>query len=148
MKRTAVLVIGFGMLLAVSAISTSAQGLRSVAGAKVPFGFTVGDASLPAGAYSILTLSSGAVLIRNDQGNKGVIVLGRTHASTSEASTQLVFHRYGENYFLSQIGLLGDSTISLVPSKAEEEYRRSASKSVAEVSRKPEVVQIALSTVR
>jgi hypothetical protein len=147
MKRTWVLAFVFGTLLAVSAVSASAQSLRSVAEAKVPFGFRVGDASLPAGEYSILTNGAGLVLIRNDQDKKGVFALGNTQASVSEAPAQLVFNRYGENYFLSQIDLFGGSTTRIAPSKVEREYQN-ASKSVAEVTRQPEVVQIALSTGR
>ena len=148
MKRTGISAFVFGMLLAVSAVSASAQSLRSVAEAKIPFGFRVGDASLPAGEYSILTNGSGMVLIRNDQAKKGVFALGNTRVPASEAPAQLVFNRYGEDYFLSQVDLFGDSTISLVPSKVEREHRQNASKSVAEAARQPEVVQIALSTVR
>jgi hypothetical protein len=148
MKKTGVLAFVFGVLLAVSAVSASAQSLRTVAEAKVPFGFRVGEASLPAGEYSILTNGSGMLLIRNDQVKKGVFALGNTQASMSEAPAQLVFNRYGENYFLSQVDLFGNSTIRLAPSKEESEYKQNASKSVAEVTRQPEVVQIALSTVR
>lgn len=146
MKRTWVLAFVFGTLLAVSAESASAQNLR-VAEAKVPFGFRVGNASLPAGEYSILTNGSGLVLIRNDHGKKGVFALGNTQTSVSEAPAQLVFNRYGEDYFLSQVGVFGNGQISLFPSKLEREYKHT-SKSVAEAARQPEVVQIALSKVR
>jgi hypothetical protein len=148
MKRPWVLAFAFGTLLAVSAVSASAQSLRLTAEAKIPFGFRIGDASLPAGEYSILTNGSGMVLIRNDQAKKGVFALGNTQVSASEAPAQLVFNRYGEDYFLSQVDLFGNSTMTLAPSKVEKEYKRSAPKSVAEGTRQPEVVQIALSTVR
>jgi hypothetical protein len=146
MKRTGGLAFVLAMFLAVSAASASAQILRGAAEAKIPFGFRVGDASLPAGEYSILTNGSGLVLIRNDK--KGVFALGTARVPMNEAPAQLVFNRYGEDYFLSQVDLFGNSTISLNPSKVEREYKQNASKSVAEATRQPEVIQIALSTVR
>jgi hypothetical protein len=136
------------MLLAVSAVSALAQELRSVAKANVPFGFRVGDASLPAGEYSILSNGSGMVVIRNQEIKKGILALGSTQPSTSEAPSQLVFNRYGENYFLSKVDFFGSNTISLFLSKSEKELKKNDPNSVAEITRQPEVVQIALSTVR
>jgi hypothetical protein len=148
MKRTGVSAFVFGMLLAVSVVSASAQDLRPVAEAKVPFSFRIGDTSLPAGEYSILTSGSGMLVIRNVQAKKGALAMGSTQASMSGAPAQLVFNRYGENYFLSKVDYFGGNTISLVLSKSEREYKKNASNSVAEVNRQPEVVLIALSTVR
>jgi hypothetical protein len=148
MKRAGTFAIAFGALLAIFVVSAGAESLSTVTTAKVPFGFTVGNLALPAGEYSIQSLTSGTVVVRNDRTKERGVALGRVQTSKRETSAKLVFNRYGENYFLSAIDLFGDRTISFGVSKTEQEFRKNSSKSVAEVKRQPEVIQIALAAVR
>jgi len=101
MKRQIANVLGVLGLLLVAACA-NAQSLNVTA--NVPFDFAVDKASLPAGAYSIQSISSAAsstLAIRSNDRNKA------EHLNPS-SKTCLVFHRYGEQYFLSQIWVAGE----------------------------------------
>jgi hypothetical protein len=75
--------------------------------ANVPFAFSVGSEALPAGQYQILRAFPGnasAQVIRRTDRSAGVVVLTLSADRKSEESKcELIFHRYGDEYFLSQI---------------------------------------------
>lgn len=109
MKRQISTMVGMLGLLLVAACA-SAQTLNVKA--NIPFDFVVNQATLPAGTYSIGELDSGSpvLLIRGDNG-KGSMVAISNHAESREASanSHLVFHRYGDQYFLAQIWVQGEA---------------------------------------
>jgi hypothetical protein len=90
--------------------------------ATVPFNFTVGDFTLPPGTYTIdSTWNSPDVLVlRNwDTGIK-VVTTGRSNQSNPQGVNALVFHHYGNQYYLSQICSEGASmNIDFSATKAE-----------------------------
>ena len=110
MKRQIASVIGVLGLLLVAACANAQTNVT----AKVPFDFVVGKATLPASDYSIQGISSGnanLLVIRNQKASGGMIVLSNAAQSASASTdTRLVFHRYGDSYFLSQIWTAGDSS--------------------------------------
>ena len=69
----------------------------------VPFNFTVGATSLPAGTYSVTKSSPSIIMIRSH--DKPVATLSLVQATDHKAKGggKLVFHRYGGRYFLSEI---------------------------------------------
>ena len=79
--------------------------------ASIPFSFTVGDQSFPAGDYTISTVQVQArdvILLQSSDGQN--VSLAATHPSYlvgPSAQTKLVFQHYGSEYFLSQIWTLG-----------------------------------------
>jgi hypothetical protein len=89
----------------------------------VPFAFMVGDTMLPAGKYEITPLDEGQIQIAMTSGSPSVIQTVETTEGVEEAPrTELVFHRYGDREFLSQIRIEGDQDgVALLPSKAEKE---------------------------
>ena len=109
MKRQIVSLLGVLALLLVAACA-NAQGVNVKA--NVPFDFTIGKSSLPAGAYNIQSLATatGSVLaIRGENAAKNMLA-SANNAETLNPSpnSRLVFHRYGDQYFLSQIWLQGE----------------------------------------
>lgn len=94
--------------------------------ADVPFAFSVEQNSMEAGQYSI-TATDHVLLIRNDSTNKSVMLMAQTEESAKPQGTRLVFHKYGNSYFLAEIwhatGQAGASGIQLPASKAEQETR-------------------------
>jgi hypothetical protein len=69
-----------------------------------PFEFTVADKTLPAGDYTIRPLLSNRLLIRSDDGREALIATTfNVRAKETPSPASLVFARYGERYFLSQI---------------------------------------------
>lgn len=78
---------------------------------KVPFSFSVQDHSLPAGEYNIFTvLPERAIRITSIDGRYSVVVntLPNYTSSVSESS-RVIFHRYGDEYFLAQVWTLGQT---------------------------------------
>ncbi|MGA2048539.1 MAG: hypothetical protein ABSG96_12640 [Terracidiphilus sp.] len=71
--------------------------------ADIPFNFTVGDTSMPAGEYTITSIDSRMVKIQSvDKQHVGWVAALQSHQE-SESGAQLVFDRYGEFYFLHRI---------------------------------------------
>lgn len=102
----------------------SAYGLR----ANVPFDFVVGDKTIPAGRISANGVSSsgqGALSIANAAQGKLASRIGR-RVSGSERTNQgkLVFHKYGNRYFLAQVCVPGYETWQIMKSKEEKSLER------------------------
>ena len=102
------------MLLAVVALATAAvsaqQSTRRVV-ANIPFNFTVGNTDMPAGAYSVQATSVGSGILRisgTNNSNSIVRLSSSLHRSTA-GNGKLVFHRYQDQYFLSEIWATGES---------------------------------------
>lgn len=93
---------------------------------EIPFDFAAGATNMEAGKYEVTFPGSGNVLIRHSEAKQGAFLMthGAGGAKTPEASS-LVFHRYGEKYFLRQIWSAGYSSgRELRASKAEIELAR------------------------
>ena len=88
--------------------------------ANVPFDFTVGTQLLPAGTYTIKTQSSGLIVIKNQDKPLTVMTIVDQDGARSPNGGKLMFHKYGDQYFLSEI--LCDwagMNVALHPSKVE-----------------------------
>jgi hypothetical protein len=79
--------------------------------AQVPFDFIVGDKELAAGQYQIRTvgIAGDALAIRSADSKSNAIRLVNTTAPQKNKPARLVFHRYGNVYFLSQVWEGGDN---------------------------------------
>ncbi len=104
MKNLRLLAIGSAILM-VALLPAVAQTGRTML-VRVPFGFTVNDRQLPPGKYTVEIFSSGVGMALH--GPRGVGVLVPAFSPISSASTRsferrLVFHRFGEEYFLAEV---------------------------------------------
>ncbi len=93
--------------------------------AKVPFDFNVGDKKLPAGEYTFSRLSgfSDNNVISVSGADAGAHVFQSTfaaHVLTPKDKSTLVFHKYGDQYFLEQIWSGGEQAGSQVPESRSE----------------------------
>jgi hypothetical protein len=102
---------------------------QSTARVIVPFDFSVGNATLPAGEYTvgrIFAEDTTALAIRSIDGQRQIIVLDSVAESEKTPSeNKLVFRRYGDQYFLSQIGV-GAARRNLRVNDHEREIARGA----------------------
>jgi hypothetical protein len=106
---------------------SSAQDLKIQAA--VPFSFTVGSTTLPAGTYIIGSELSTHNVLSLTNGKTGVNVhaMGQPDQSNPKRADVLVFHKYGNQYFLSQIRSDGGSmNVDFAPTKAEKRARSQA----------------------
>jgi hypothetical protein len=94
--------------------------------ADVPFEFTVGNKVVPAGQWTALrgpTTSGRTLLIRSADARITIPSFTLPDEAKAEARVSaLVFKKYGDRYFLSEIKVEGDRAIYRIPeSKAEAE---------------------------
>jgi hypothetical protein len=101
-------VVGFlaALLGASTAVGQSNQGGTI---ADIPFPFTVANHTLPPGRYTVTPLSEKAFKIVNSQ-NQGAFALKNRVEGRAPKSTKMVFHRYENAYFLSEIWVAGSRT--------------------------------------
>jgi hypothetical protein len=94
--------------------------------ANIPFNFTVGSQPLPAGQYSVKPLSQAAVLVQSEDSRSAAIVLTMAaQANKTQEVGKLVFNRYGDQYFLSQIWTPASNTGRVLPkSRLEREIAK------------------------
>jgi hypothetical protein len=71
--------------------------------AKVPFDFTVGNKLLPSGMYTIQEKSTGLILIKNHDTAIAMMSLVVPDGNKTAGGGKLIFHKYGSQYFLSEI---------------------------------------------
>lgn len=94
----------------------------------VPFAFQAGDQEMPAGEYRLETEVTGAgqfQLLRQVDGDAVVILMTLPVESKAEnPDPALIFHRYGQTYFLAQIWSGGADGRELFKSNREKEMAR------------------------
>jgi hypothetical protein len=120
------------LLLAVfgsAAVESRAQvnvGLR----AKVPFDFIVGEKTFSAGTIStrgVTASEAGSVSIRNLNNNEQASrVAHRLTATDTAKHGKLVFHKYGDRYYLAEIWVPGYKAWKVEKSKSERTVEREA----------------------
>jgi hypothetical protein len=110
-----------------AAVSTRAQAAYGVR-ADVPFDFVVGDKTIPAGritAHGISAASQGPLAITNLGDGKQALRIGRrVLGSARTAQGKLVFHKYGNRYFLAEICVPGAQAWRVTMSKEERSLER------------------------
>jgi hypothetical protein len=96
----------------------------------IPFAFVAGNVTLPAGEYRVEKLhgNSAVVLIRcSDPSAAAVVLSNAAQATEIQTQSKLIFKRYDNRYFLSQVWRAGSiSGRELMKSRAEEEITKSA----------------------
>src|SRR4051794_10191851 len=107
MKRQILRAIAtLGFIMGLAAFSAYAQAQTSER-ANIPFEFYAGSAKLPAGIYDIRRASIGSpvfVIAKDDSRSAAMVMTHRSLRSrTDEPESKLIFNRYGDQYFLSQV---------------------------------------------
>ena len=105
----------------------------------IPFTFQVGDKTMPAGDYSIQRAFSGEArvqLIRRTDSSAAAAVAPATLVDVRDGRSDpvLVFHKYGNSYFLFQIWTGESMGLQLSKSKAEKELARESAGSEVAIS--------------
>jgi len=94
------------------AVTTAASAQTINLRVNVPFSFIVNRATLPAGEYSVQSLDDyGKILAIRDLDTKAtsLVVSNPCRSLKSASQTKLIFHRYGDRYFLNQIWVEGNN---------------------------------------
>ncbi|HEX6719457.1 MAG TPA: hypothetical protein VF088_20305 [Pyrinomonadaceae bacterium] len=117
MSRSFIRNVTMGSLLMMVAMfaataSTHGQSLSNHLRAKIPFDFVVGDKKLPAGEYFIgnAETTSDVVLAISSSNDVANTLTIPVEIRTPTDTAKLIFHRYGDQYFLFQVWQVGATT--------------------------------------
>jgi hypothetical protein len=126
LKNFTMLALVVGLALATALVSANAQS-TSIVRANIPFDFIVGDKTLPAGKYTVNSAASDgqALSIRTSGGKSLALVLTHYAAERSQKRiARMVFHRYGQQYFLAEVWSGASHGRQLMQSKRERNLRQ------------------------
>lgn len=150
MKRE--LLKGFTMLmlivviaLATAVASANAQSNKVVA--DIPFEFSVGYKTMAAGEYSVqaVVTAGDGLMIQSADGKTSALRLSEaTERMKIKTHARLVFHRYGERYFLAEVWNGTDTSGRQLMKSLEE---RAIESELASISSKSETAQTTYETV-
>jgi hypothetical protein len=86
---------------------------------RVPFAFNIGTSVMPADTYRVSEFGGQTGVFMISGFRHSAIVLSEPDGRTGVDQPQLVFHKYGDQYFLREIRLAGNTGFSLPESKQE-----------------------------
>ncbi|HSS22799.1 MAG TPA: hypothetical protein VLL54_22185 [Pyrinomonadaceae bacterium] len=106
---------GLALILVLALASAVASAKPATTGkviADIPFEFSVGYKTMPAGEYSVWEIPNGnGLLIQSSDGKTSALRLSNAVESRkTQSHARLVFHRYGERYFLAEVWNGADQT--------------------------------------
>ena len=135
--------LGLAILLMVASVQAQSVGKLEV---NIPFEFQVGSKTLPAGQYSVKRLSQSSMLIRSADGQFSLIAQTPKVLTSDEKGKalmeKLVFNKYGQQYFLSQVWMVrGSDGRELYKSDAENQAARE--QTIASGGAKSQKVEVA-----
>jgi hypothetical protein len=111
-------------LFTASALITTgnAAAQSAVIEVNIPFNFTVSSTSLPAGSYTFGfdSLRPDLLVIRDQKMDVKAFDFGERGATSSGKPATLIFHRYGSQYFLSEVHLASVSNGMFLPATKSE----------------------------
>ena len=118
-----VAIFGLFFMLAMTSVSAQAPGRIEV---KIPFDFSAGKATFPAGTYSIKRVSDNSLAIRSADGKTNSLVAAPLAIGSrdSKAGERVIFNEYDGQYFLSQVWLNVDAGRQLFTSPGERNAAR------------------------
>jgi len=111
MKTRALVMAGMIAMtvMASTRVARAQEGMR----VNIPFDFVAGTTSLPAGEYSVTVSGAVHTLLLIDRKDASASVLIITNAAVSaepQSESKMIFNRYGDRYFLSQVWTAGYSS--------------------------------------
>jgi hypothetical protein len=116
-RVTSILSIGFA-LVAVAAVRAQDNTVT----ANVPFSFYMASSAMPQGSYKVDELAHGAIVCMHSKDTVKSVTTHEIVGKKQAEPARLVFHRYGQTYFLAEIWN-GDTSVgqALAASQREKE---------------------------
>ena len=145
LKGLTMLLLVVVLALATAVVSANAQQANKIV-ANIPFEFSVGYKTMPAGEYSVQTISAGgnALMVQSTDGKRAAVRLTEESERAKKTHARLVFHRYGDRYFLAEVWNGGERTGRQLLKSQEE---RVIEGELASISSQSELAQSPYKTV-
>lgn len=105
LKTLTMLTLVVGFALAAGVVSANGQTSTMVT-ADIPFDFVVADKTLPAGKYSVRSATQAGDILKigsRDGTSSAMRFSDSIPEKRKNPTARLVFHRYGQKYFLAQV---------------------------------------------
>jgi hypothetical protein len=134
--KTARTLITITLLLTAAATLFAQIENRPLMKVNVPFSFTVDNQTLPAGVYFVKTITPEHSISLTSPTSKHTTIINDlpNYAGAPSENSRLVFQRYGNEYFLTQVWIKGDNVErSPMVSKRQAEIAQSASRPETEI---------------
>jgi len=138
------------VMIVAAGASAQAQTLEYKLTANIPFDFTVVDKKLPAGKYWIGRAQQNqgdtVLQVRSAAGKASAVRLTTPVNSLRPMNSgTLVFHRYGDEYFLSEVWAKGASVgRELTKTRAERELERKSQDNQIAANQGPELITVTI----
>lgn len=147
MKKIFVAIVATALLALAITSPARAQLPGTAMRAYIPFDFSVNGKTLPAGHYEVrrITEAPEGLIIRSVDNKRDHVVFETESVQQNQLPRrdELVFDRYGDSYFLSEVLVGGTETgRRLAPTRAEKQLRRETE--MASNNAQTETVSIAL----
>lgn len=100
----------------------------------IPFEFTAGTMVLPAGEYRVQKAADYSSTLLIQRTDRSAAILTQSFATASSApqtQSKLIFHRYGNRYFLSQVWIAGSERGRELPKSDKEKEQAMAARNEA-----------------
>jgi hypothetical protein len=118
------------LLVLSSMAATQVARAQEAMAVNIPFAFVAGNATLPAGEYRVETLNRNSAVLSihcSDPSASAMVITNAAQAKELNSESKLVFNRYGNRYFLSQVWKAGSIRgRQLLKSPREKEVAQSA----------------------
>ena len=127
--------------------AAKAQTVNTPVIAHIPFAFQIGSSYLPPGTYRVQMQGNDLLCIKGEQGSAVMLVMWES-ANRPSGSSAVVFHHYGDQYFLREIRTEGNQAF-LWSSETKAERRAKLEEDAANPNsgpREDNKVEIALLT--
>lgn len=130
--------LAFGLTAALGSSLLHAE-MHLEATTTVPFQFTAADSKMPAGEYRATLLGQGGqILLRHVASGASVILLAGVSLGGLRSESKVVFHQYGDRFFLSEVWFPQEQIgHAALPTKREREVKLA-------LSAKPSNVTVAM----
>ena len=124
-KRMCVGALALSFMVSLAALPAAAKSVDGMR-AQVPFDFHVGDKLVRAGNYTVDSMTADELLIRIRNGKESAATTtnsGRERGN-GEGRARLIFHKYGDQYFLAAVWGSDANGRTLAESKRERNLRK------------------------
>ncbi len=126
MKKQLYMVVTIIALITVAGLSSVKAQTSLSLKANIPFAFSVGNKTMPAGEYIVRCTNPSSDLkvlqILSSDGHQSALVRTNSVSSKFQDNAKLMFNRYGDQYFLAQAWLPADSIGMQAPVSRSEKH--------------------------
>ncbi len=123
LKAATILSLVVALTITFTAVPAATDSFGSIR-VEVPFDFTAGHSIFPAGKYTIQPAggnTNGVIRITSEDDKTAVFLSALCAQSVqSRDETVVIFHRYGDQYFLFQVWAVGDTIGLEIPKSSME----------------------------